>query len=85
MSIGKKLVIVLILILLALSGATYSYGVYYFTGHFLPGSTLNGWNCSYMDVEETEDLLSQEVKSYVLTINTKNNGQESITADQASL
>lgn len=59
--------------------------VYYFTEHFLPGSMVNGFNCSYMTVSQSEELLTQKVGAYVLTIDTRNNGQESITAKQAGL
>lgn len=85
MGTGKKILIGLILLLVMLTGAAYGFGVYYFTNHFLPGSLVNGLNCSYMTVEETEDLLAEQVGAYVLTVNTRNNGQESITAAQAGL
>ena len=51
MSTGKKALISLILILIFLTAGVYVYGVYYFSGHFLPGSMVNGFNCSYMTVE----------------------------------
>lgn len=85
MGTGKKILIGLILFFIVLTGAAYGFGVYYFTNHFLPGSLVNGLNCSYMTVEETEDLLAEQVGAYVLTVNTRNNGQESITAAQAGL
>ena len=46
---------------------------------------MNGFNCSYMDVKEAEDLLTRKIGAYVLTVNTMNRGQESITAEQAGL
>ena len=85
MSTGKKLVIVLICVLLLLSAAAYVIGVRYFTRHFLPGSQVNGFNCSYMTAQEAEDLLTRKAESYVLTIETRGNGQESITAQQVGL
>ena len=42
-------------------------------------------NCSYMTVSESEDLLTKKVGAHVLAIDTRNNGQESITAEQAGL
>ena len=83
MSSRKKIMITLIIILLLLTAGVYGYGVYYFTEHFLPGSMVNGFNCSYMTVSQSEELLTQKVGAYVLTIDTRNNGQESITAKQA--
>ena len=85
MSSRKKIMITLIIILLLLTAGVYGYGVYYFTEHFLPGSMVNGFNCSYMTVSQSEELLTQKVGAYVLTIDTRNNGQESITAKQAGL
>lgn len=85
MSRGKKIVIGMIIALVILTAAAYGYGVYYFTNHFLPGTKMNGWNCSYMTIDEAEGLLAEQVAAYVLTVNTRNNGQESITADQAGL
>lgn len=85
LSIGKKIIIGVIIVLTVLTAAAYGYGVYYFTNHFLPGSMVNGLNCSYMTAEEAENLLAEQVGAYVLTVNTRNNGQESITADQAGL
>lgn len=85
MKTGKKLVIALIMILLILTAGAYGYGVHYFTDHFLPGSQVNGFNCSYKTADETEKLLAKEVQAYVLTVDTRNNGKESITAKEASL
>ncbi len=85
MSTGKKIVIVLICVLLLLSAAAYFAGVNYFTKHFLPGSWVNGFNCSYMTAGEAEDLLTRRAESYVLTIETRGNGQECITAQQVNL
>ena len=85
MKTGKKLVIALIMILLILTAGAYGYGVHYFTDHFLPGSQVNGFNCSYKTADETEKLLAKEVQAYVLTVDTRNNGKESITAKEAGL
>lgn len=85
MSKGKKVLVGLILTLLILTVAAYGFGVYYFTKHFLPGSMVNGFNFSYMTEKEADDLMAQKAEAYVLAIRTRNNGQESITAEQAGL
>ncbi|MDO4308521.1 MAG: peptidoglycan binding domain-containing protein [Eubacteriales bacterium] len=85
MSTGKKVMIFLICVLLLLTIAAYFVGVNYFTKHFLPGSQVNGFNCSYMTAQEAEELLARKAESYVLAIQTRGNGQESITAQQAGL
>ena len=85
MKTWKKVVIALIIILLILTAAAYGYGVHYFTDHFLPGSQVNGFNCSYMTQEETEKLLAEETSVYILAIQTRGNGRESISADEIDL
>lgn len=85
MSVGKKIVVVFIIVLLLCTAAAYFVGVRYFTGHFLPGSTVNGFNCSYMTADETQNLLAGKINAYVLALKTRGNGQESITAEQAGL
>ena len=84
-SVGKKLVVCLILVFLVLAAAAYFIGVYYFSNHFLPGSKVNGFNCSYMTVQETEELLAKSVDAFVLEIRTRGNGVEGISAAQADL
>ena len=64
MSTGRKILIGLIAVLLLLTAAAYGYGVYYFSGHFLPGSLVNGFNCSYMDQKEAEELLAKKTAAY---------------------
>lgn len=85
MTTGRKLVIGLIVVLFLLTAAAYGYGVYYFSGHFLPGTQVNGFNCSYMDQPEAEKLLEQKTAAYVLAIRTRGNGQESISAEEIGL
>lgn len=57
---GRKLLIGFIIVLLLLTAGAYFFGVYYFTEHFLPGSQVNGFNCSYMTEKEAENLLEQK-------------------------
>ena len=85
MSTGRKILIGLIAVLLLLTAAVYGYGVYYFSGHFLPGSLVNGFNCSYMDQKEAEELLAKKTAAYVLAVRTRGNGQESISAEEIAL
>ena len=85
MSTGRKLVVSLIAVLLVLTAAVYGYGVYYFSGHFLPGTQVNGFNCSYMGQAETEKLLEKKTQAYVLAVRTRGNGQESMSAEEIGL
>lgn len=85
MSIGKKVLICLLICFLLLSAAAYFIGVNYFSCHFMPGSMVNGFNCSYMSADEAEALLAAKTDAFVLEIHTKGNGIESISAAQAGL
>lgn len=85
MSTGRKVLIGVIAVLLLLTAAAYGFGVYYFSEYFLPGSLVNGFNCSYMDQEEAESLLERETAAYVLAVQTRGNGQESIAAEEIGL
>ena len=85
MSKGRKILVGFIVVLFLLTIGAYFFGVYYFTKHFLPGTQVNGFNCSYMTQEETEKLLAEKTSVYVLAVQTRGNGQESISADQIDL
>lgn len=85
MNKGRKLLIGLIIVLLLLTAGAWIFGVHYFTEHFLPGSLVNGFNCSYMTQEEAEDLLKKKTEVYALAIRTRGNGVESLYADEISL
>ena len=67
---GRKLLIGFIIVLLLLTAGAYFFGVYYFTEHFLPGSQVNGFNCSYMTEKEAENLLEQR-QVYALAVQTE--------------
>lgn len=79
----KKITIILILFFLLMAASAYGIGVIYFSSHFLPGSMVNGFNCSYMTAQEAQALLAEKIDAYVLAVNEKNNGVESLTAREA--
>mgnify|MGYP002772009429 FL=1 len=82
---GRRLLIGFTIVLLLLTAGAYFFGVYYFTGHFLPGSQVNGFNCSYMTEKEAEKLLEKKTGVYTLAVQTRGNGQEGISADEIRL
>lgn len=84
-SSGKKILVSFIIVFLMLTAIVYFIGVYYFSEHFLPGSMVNGFNCSFMTDEDAEELLEKKTGAFVLTIRTRGNGQEALTASQAGL
>lgn len=85
LSTGRKVLIGVIAVLLLLTVAAYGFGVYYFSEYFLPGSLVNGFNCSYMNQKEAEELLKRKTAAYVLAVQTRGNGLESISADEIKL
>ena len=85
MSITKKIVLTLLCILSIVLGTGYFLGLAYFQTHFKIGTTINGFHCSFQSVDETEALLSREVESYAIAVNTRNNGVEKIAANDVGL
>lgn len=85
MSLWKKIVIVIIVLLLLLVAGAYGAGVYYFSSHFLPGSLINGLNCSYMTLDEAQDEIAQEIGTYTLTLHEMDEKDEKLVAADVGL
>lgn len=85
MSITKKIVLTLFCILSIVLGTGYFLGLAYFQTHFKIGTTINGFHCSFNSIDEAETLLSREVESYAIAVNTRNNGVEKIAANDVGL
>ena len=85
MSITKKIVLTLLCILSIVLGTGYFLGLAYFQTHFKIGTTINGFHCSFKSIDEAETLLSREVESYAIAVNTRNNGVEKIAANDVGL
>ncbi|MGI6069277.1 MAG: L,D-transpeptidase family protein [Blautia sp.] len=85
MRLWKKIVIIISVILLLLAAAAYGAGVYYFSSHFLPGSVINGLNCSYLTVEEAQDLIADEIATYTLTLHEMDGKDEKLVAADVGL
>ena len=52
---------------LALAGV-YAYGVYHFTSHFMPGTTVSGIDVSGMEVDEAKRLLDAKMSDYKVSV-----------------
>ena len=63
MSRERKILVGFIVVLFLLTIGAYFFGVYYFTEHFLPGTQVNGFNCSYMTNRETSGRRNQCIYS----------------------
>lgn len=85
MKLWKKIVIAVIVVLLLAVAGAYGAGVHYFTSHFLPGSSINGLNCSYLTEEETEEMIADEIATYTLTIREMDGKEEKLVAADLGL
>lgn len=85
MSVGRKTVLGVIAVLVILTAGAYGLGFWYFSSHFLPGTVIGEMDCSLKTVEEAGELLAAKAGSYVLAVETRHNGVESITAQEAGL
>lgn len=57
----------------------------FFTKHFLVGTKINGINVANKTVKEVDELFSNEVSNYSLTLKERNDKEEVITASDISL
>lgn len=59
--------------------------VIYFSNHFFFNTKINGIDASKMNIEETEQLLANEINNYSITLNGRNNLTDSISANEINL
>ena len=83
MKLWKKIVIALIVVLLLAALGIYFGGAYYFSRHFLPGSRINGMDCSFLTVEEIQERIADEIATYTLTIHEMDNVDEKLEIGRA--
>lgn len=57
----------------------------FFQYHFLSGTTINGIDCSYKSIDDVNDLLEDEIRTYYLRIIERNNTEERISAQDIEL
>ena len=85
MSTSKKITLTLICLLSIILGTGYFLGLAYFQTHFKIGTEINGFNCSFKSIDDADALLSREVQSYAMAVNTRNGGVEKISADDVGM
>ena len=68
----KKIALLTMLAIIAVAGIAfaifYTNKIDFYTSHFLPATTVNGMNCSDLDVESVAIMLNEQVKEYQITI-----------------
>lgn len=72
--------LVSLLLVLAVLGGIYAYGYNYCSTHFMPGTRINGYDCSNMTEEEAEAKFAEAAKEYVLNIRFRGGSTEIVHA-----
>lgn len=71
-----------LLVVLALLGGIYGYGVHYCNTHFMPGTRINGYHCGGMTDAEVEEVFAEAAKDYVLNLRFRGGDTEMIRAKE---
>ena len=85
MKTTRKIIITMLCVLCIILGTSYFLGMAYFQTHFKIGTTINGFHCAFKTVNEAEALLSKEVSSFAIAIDTRNGGVEKLTAKDVGM
>lgn len=64
----------------ALLVIAYGIGVFYYSGHFLSGTEINGVDCSGKTVAEAEESIESQIASYQLVLKEREDKSETISA-----
>lgn len=75
---AKKAIGIVALILLVALAVAYGAGAYYYSSHFYRQTTINGIDFSNKTAEEVQEKLTEEVSTYVLTLQERENMTETI-------
>ena len=65
---GAKVAVGVAVVLVLASGGVYASGAYYFQGHFMPNTTLNGRDVSWLSKEEAAQQIDDAAASYQNTL-----------------
>ena len=69
------------LILAGALGVIYYYGYQYCQTHFMPGTTINGYDCSDMTADEAQRWFDIAAKNYVMNIRFRGGATETLSAE----
>ena len=81
----KKIVLGILIAYIVVLAVVYAGGVFYYSGHFYPGSKINGLDSAGKTVEEVERDVEGQIASYELVIQEREDKTESITASQIQM
>lgn len=63
----------------------YFAGVFYYSNHFLRGTTINGINCSNQTASQLESKIKKNIRSYLLTIKERKKLQDTVKGSDIEL
>ena len=69
----------------ALLVIAYGIGLFYYSGHFLSGTEINGVDCSGKTVAEAEESIESQIASYQLVLKEREDKSETISASQINM
>ena len=69
----------------ALLVIAYGIGVFYYSGHFLSGTEINGVDCSGKTVAQAEKSIESQIASYQLMLKERDDKSETISASQINM
>ena len=75
----------IVLAWLVIIGIGYTGAVYYFSSHFLKGTTINGIDCSKKTVSQVKKDIQERISEYKLKIVEMNDKTETISAERIGL
>lgn len=82
---AKKIVLGVLIAYVLIMGIGYLGVSYYFSSHFLKGTTINGIDCGNKTVEQVKELIQDEIGEYKLRITELDGKTETISALQINL
>lgn len=77
----NKIIFAVILVI----AVVYFGGVFYYSGHFLNKTVINGINCSNKTVDQMEDHIEKNIKSYELKITERKNLSDTVKGSDIKL
>ena len=78
---GRKAFWISLLLILLLIGGVYAAGYKYCETHFMPGSSINGFDCAGLTEEEAEARFAGAARNYGLNIRFRGGSTEVLKAD----
>ena len=82
---AKKIILGVLIGYVAILVIAYGIGVFYYSSRFLPGTEINGMDCSGKTVEEVENNMESQIASYQLVLKERGDKSEAISASQISM